>query len=235
MKIRNAQFAAVAAIALAMAGTASAQQPAAAAQSQLSGPPVPGLCFFSDRELVGTSKLGKYVMDRVGMLGQQAGAELNTTGTALDNDIKAYSAQKASLPVTDQQKKELELGQRREALQQLAQTRQQEIDITRQKALGRLGEEMNPLFDLVAKERNCSIVLSEAAVLDVAPAMDITPAIAQRLDAKITEFAFDRANLQQEIAAAQAAQGRGPGAAAQPASTAPRPAGAAAAPATRRK
>jgi Skp family chaperone for outer membrane proteins len=222
MKTRIALTAASAVLALAVTtGTAFAQQAAAAPATQLSGPPDAGLCFCSDQELVGGSKLGKYIMERVNMLGQQANAEITTTRDGWNNDVKAYEGQKASLPVPQQQQKELELSQRRDGLGQLLQTRQQEIQITREKALARLGDEMQPLFGLVAKERNCSIVLGEAAVIDVSPAMDITPAIIQRLDAKITEFAFVRANLQDEIAAAQARQGGAPAAGAAPAQARP--------------
>lgn len=237
MKNRIVLSAASAVLALAVtSGSAFAQQPAAAAavpagQAPLSGPAIPGMCFFSENEAVGTSKLGKYIIDRVGMLGQQANAEVASTRDSLGNDIKAYEGQKASLPVQQQQQKELELTQRRDSLGQLYQTRQQEIEITQQKAIGRFMDEVNPLYGLVAHERNCSIVLRENAAYDAAASMDITPAIVQRLDAKITEFAFDRANLQQEIAAAQAAQGgrvaapaAGQPATARPASTGAAPA-----------
>jgi len=155
------------------------------------------------------------------MLNQQASAEVTTTRDGLANDAKAFEAQKASLPVTQQQQKDLELNQRADGLRQLAQTRQQELEITKQKAIGRLMDESAPLYALVAHERNCAVVLGESGLIDISPTMDITPVVVQRLDAKVTEIAFERANLQQEIAAAQAAQGRGPTAGAAPAAARP--------------
>jgi Skp family chaperone for outer membrane proteins len=236
MKIRIDHLAASAAIvlSLASANAASAQQPAASAAqaSPLSGPPIPGACVFSRDGAMASSKLGRYIGQRLQTLEQQANAELNATRTSLVNDANALKAQQPTLNQQQLEQKQLELQQRDRALQQLIEKRNQELQITEQKAFARWMTETAPLFELTARERNCSLVFDGGGVYAVAPAMDMTRDVVQKLDAKITEFTFERANYEQELAALQAAQGAQAGAT--PGATPARPAATPARPATRR-
>lgn len=215
MKIRNAHVTmAILAVALAPASAALAQAPAAGAQP----PAIPGVCALSQTRAVAQSKVGQFVMKRLDTIGQQTNAELNGVKTGIDNDAKTIDSQRASLTREQLEQKALELQQRGNSLQRLAAQRQRELQLTEGKALDRIGNEMRPVLDLTRQERNCSVVLDADSALFVSPAMDITPAVIQKLDAKITEFAFDRERLDQQLA--QPNQG----AAATPAATAARPA-----------
>jgi outer membrane protein len=240
MKIRNAHLSATAAFVLAIAAgsAAFAQQPAAAAAppSPLTGPPIPGVCVFSRDGAYLGSKLGRNVEQRLGTLMVQTRAELKATADALQNDAKVFQTSSASLPQAQQEQKALEFRQREQSLNQLAQVRQKEMEITNQKIQNRFDTEVNPLFELAIRERNCSLVFNDAGLYGANPQMDLTPSVIQKLDAKITEIAFDRANYDQEVAAQLAAQGQAPpagtgAAAARPASTPARPAAPAARPA----
>ncbi|HET9161351.1 MAG TPA: OmpH family outer membrane protein, partial [Caulobacteraceae bacterium] len=225
-------FAAPAALALVfMAGSSFAQQPPAAAPPQqvppLAGTAIPGLCVFSQDDAIAASKLGQYIAQRLQTIGKQAQAELQSTQESLQNDAKAVDAQRASLSQEALEQKALEIRQRNEALQRLAQQRDRELQLTQAKALQRFATETNPLFDLASKERNCSIVLNGEAIYNLNPQMDITPLVVTKLDAKITEFAFDRERLEQQLAAqgAQAPAAAPPAAASRPvANPPPRPA-----------
>jgi Skp family chaperone for outer membrane proteins len=211
MKIRNAHLAASAAIALAMtfATAASAQQrpaaPAAPARTLPPQPALPGVCAFSHDGAIVGSKLGAYIQQRLKTIGDQTDAELQTTGTSLQADVNALEGQRATLPQTQLEQKALEIRQRNDAFQRLQQVRQRELQITVGKAMQRFDTEVGPLVEMAIGERSCSVVFDADAVVWVSPTMDITPAVVQKLDAKITEFAIDRERLDQQLAAGQGA------------------------------
>ena len=73
---------------------------------------------------------------------------------------------------------------------------------TDQKAENRIYQEMEPLIQQVFQQRACTILLNRSAVVVANPAMDITPQVVSALNAKITQFAFDREHLDQPGAAA---------------------------------
>ena len=88
---------------------------------------------------------------------------------------------------------------------------------TQEKALGRLSDEIAPLVRTSYQAKGCSILLNrEALTLNLAnPAMDITAPVVTALNAKITQFTFDRERLDQ--AASNQAAGRPAAPAAAPA------------------
>lgn len=185
----------------------AATAPAAAAVALPQGPSIPGVCVFSAEQAVGTSAVGKYVDERLRQIGGQVQAELQGEQSALQTDAKAYVAQRGTLSSDVQQQRELALQQRDQQLQRKAEIRQREMQATNQKAVARIGVEMNPLIRQVYAQRNCSVLLDGNAVMAANPGMNITPDVVRLLDAKITQFPFDREHLDQPQAAAAPAGG----------------------------
>jgi outer membrane protein len=226
MKIRNAQIAASAAFALVIAAgsAAFAQQPAAAAAPAAPAPPaLPGVCAFSHDGAVAGSKLGQYIRQRMDTITKQTQAELQTTGESLQNDAKTTDAARPSMSQEAFEQKALEIRQRSDAFQRLQQVREREVQMTAGKALQRFDSEANPLFESSVRERGCSVVLDSDSAYFISPTMDITPGVVAKLDGKITEFAFDRERLDQQLAA-QGQPGAAAPAATRPGAAAPRPA-----------
>jgi outer membrane protein len=230
MKIRNVQLAASAALALALtSGTvAFAQQPGAAAAAPSTPPPpaLPGICAFSHDGAVAGSKLGQYIKQRMDTITKQTQAELQSTGETLNNDAKATDAARPTMSQEAFEQKALEIRQRSDAFQRLQQVREREVQMTAGKALQRFDTEANPLFEMSVRDRNCSIVMDSDNTYYISPTMDITTAVVSKLDAKITEFAFDRERLDQQLAQGQApgATPQAPAASRPVANPAPRPA-----------
>lgn len=207
------------AMALAITSTAPAlaQTPAPAASVAppvTHGPPVPGLCIVSVENAIGASTVGKFVNTRLQQLVAQVNAELNAEKTALDNDAKALDGQRATLDQNTFEQRAAALQVRGNALQRKAQQRDQEIQATEQKAVNRVGVEMEPLIRQAYQAKQCSILVNRNSIILGNPASDITPAVVTALNAKITQFTFDRERLDQ--------QARPPGAPAAPAAAAPR-------------
>src|SRR5262249_47328921 len=150
---------------------------------------------------VGASTVGKYVQTRLQQIVAQVNAELNAEKTAIDNEAKTLDAGRATLDANTFEQRGAALQVRANALQRKAQLRDREVSATEQKALARVGQEMDPLIRTAYQQKSCSVLLSRSALILANPAMDITPAVVTALNAKITQFAFDRERLDQPQAA----------------------------------
>jgi len=198
----------------AFAQAAAAPAPAAAAPAVTHGAPVPGLCIVSVENAIGASTVGQYVNTRLQQLVAQVNAELNAEKTALDNDAKALDGQRATLDQNTFEQRAAALQVRGNALQRKAQQRDQEIQATEQKAINRVGQEMEPLIRQAYQQKQCSVLINRNSIILGNPASDITPAVVTALNGKITQFAFDRERLDQQASPRPAA--------AAPAAAAPR-------------
>lgn len=218
---------AVAASALAMTGaaqaasapaapTAAAPRPAATTPAAAAaaaaprpnipqGPPIAGVCVYSNDYTVGASAVGKFVQQRLQQLQQQVQAEVTSEQSQLQTDAKTLDAQRASLSAEVLQQRALVIQQRDQALQRKVEIRERELQATMQKAVGRIVSEANPLLQQVYGAHNCSILLDGQAVMGSNPSMNITPDVVKLLDGKITQFQFDREHLDQPQQAAAAA------------------------------
>ncbi|CAN5293145.1 hypothetical protein BH11PSE2_BH11PSE2_02170 [soil metagenome] len=152
------------------------------------------------------SKVGQFVEKRMDTIGQQVNAEVTGMIQQLQADAKAFETGAATFTQEQGEQKQLELRQREAGINRLVQLRQREIQVTGGKADDRIRLEVKPLFDLTIQERQCAVVLNGTAAHYVNPAMDITPLVVQKLDARITEFQFDKERLDQQAAGAPAGQ-----------------------------
>ena len=192
-------------VALTAATGALAQAPAApaAGPAMTHGPAIAGLCVVSIENAIGASTVGKYVDSRIQQIVAQVNAELTGEKTAIDNDAKALDARRATLDQNALEQQAAALQVRANALQRKAQLRDREVQATEQKAVGRIGQEMEPLIRTAYQQKGCSVLLQRTAVVIANPAMDLTPAVVTALNAKITQFAFDRERLDQQTGAPQ--------------------------------
>ena len=195
-------FAGVAAASVMAASSAAFAQaaaaPAAPAVSQ--GPAIPGVCVFSNERAVGTSTVGKYVIDRMKQLSTTANAEINAEKTSIETEGKSLQAQQATLSAEARNQRTQALQQRIAVLQRKAQVRGQELDATERKALSRVATEMDPIVRAIYQQRNCSLLLDRNGVLGANPSMDMTDAVVQQLNTKLTTFPFERERLEQQAA-----------------------------------
>lgn len=193
------------AAALVLTGATSAVAQAPAAPAPLPPPQVthgaalPGVCVFSGERAIGQSTVGRFVFTRLQQLTQQASAEVSAEETALNNDAKALDGQRATLDQSAFETRAAAIQVRANSLQRKVQQRNAEMQRTQEKALGRLSDEIAPLVRTSYQAKGCSMLINrESLTLDLAnPAMDITPQVVTALNAKITQFTFDRERLDQ--------------------------------------
>ncbi|MBE7217826.1 MAG: OmpH family outer membrane protein [Caulobacteraceae bacterium] len=187
-----ALVAASGAMAQARRAAAPAAAPAAAAPAITHGPPLTGICVFSRQGAIGISTAGKAAATRLEQLTAQVRAELQPRETALQSDITAFQKSSASLTADARQKQGAALQQRAQELQTLGRTREAQLEVTRNRALGQIAQRLGPIAQSVYQSRNCSLLLNgDDAVFASNPQMDITAAVVQQLNAQLPTLSFD--------------------------------------------
>lgn len=187
MSMMFRSFAIVSAWAL-LATAASAAGPAAPG---LGGPAVPGVCLLSQEAVLANSKIGQAATERLRQLAQAAQNDLETERTAIEADAKALEAQKASLSAGQLEQRRQPLAQRALAYQAKAQARSRQVEATRAKAVGQIAQAAQPVIAQVYHAQGCGLLFSRDAVLGGNMTGDLTPAVVQALDAKVSTINFD--------------------------------------------
>ena len=191
--------------ALSTGSVAFAQTAAPAAPPAVThGAPIAGLCVVNLEQVVGGSTVGKFLQTRLQQIQQQANAEVSGENTALQNEAKALDAQRATLDQSTLEQRAAQIQVKGNALNRKVQTRERELQLTEQKAVGRVLQEAEQPVRQAYQQKGCAILIQHSAVLGIMfnPAMDITPQVVTALNAKLTQFAFDRERLDQPQAAA---------------------------------
>ncbi len=187
------------------AAVSQAPAPSAPITQPLGGPVVAEVCLLSQQAVVANAQVGKVATGRLKEISDVAQSEISAGRAQLDFDAKAIQSQQATLKPEEYQQKQQALGQRLQALEQKAQLRSKEIEVTRQKALARIATTAQPVIAQVYKSKNCGLLFDRTSALGGNFANDLTADVVKGLDAKITTITFDREDLStvQKTAAVQ--------------------------------
>ena len=185
----------------ALAQTAAAPAAAQAPFPSRPGPAIPGVCVVDNEAALATSQVGTAFRNRMQALGQQVQAELRPEQTAIETELRNLQTQSATLQPAQRQQRETALRTRAQAHQTLAAQRSRELEQTQSRQLQRLSNELRPVLDQVYGSRGCGILLDRAGVVALNPAMDLTSAVTQGLNARITTITFERDRIQAQPAA----------------------------------
>jgi Skp family chaperone for outer membrane proteins len=187
---------------LAVLGIASPAFAQAPAQPGLGGTPVAGVCLLSREAIFTNAKIGIAASARLKQLSDEAQAEIDADRKPIDADVQAFQAEAAKLSVEQRKARERALEPRLRAVQIKAQQRSREIDATRAKALERISAETQPVIAQVYKARNCGLLIDRTSVLGGNMTNDLTAAVVQGLDARISTISFGRELLPEQTPAA---------------------------------
>ena len=202
MKIISYVATATAALLVATQSTAAFAQAASqpAAPQVTHGAATPGVCILSVEGAIAQSAVGRSVDARLKQITAAVQAELNAEQTSLQNEAKTFESQRATLDANTLQTRGNALQTKLNNFQRKAAQRDREVQATQQKALGRIGTELDPVIRQVYQQRQCGMLISRDALVIANPQMDITPAVVTALNAKIQNFTFDREHLDQPAA-----------------------------------
>ncbi len=165
------------------------------AQPSLGGPLIKGVCLLSEDIVLRDAKVSINANKRLQQLKEQAQAEVNAARTPIDADFKALQADAPKGASADVEKRRVAVQARYQAVQDMTDQRNREIEATRVKAVQRISVELQPVVAAVYKAKGCGLLLSKSAVLGGNLGGDLTDEVVKGLDARITSFAFDRENL----------------------------------------
>lgn len=186
----------------AVAGPAMAQAAASAPAAQsLGGPAVAGVCMLSREAIVANAKVGQAAAARLQQLATQAQAEVDGERKPLEAEVRAFEAEQAKLSAEQRRAKEQALAAKLQPIQTKTLQRSREIEATRAKAMERIAAEAQPVIAQVYASRNCGLLVDRGTVLGGNMANDLTPAVVQALDAKISTISFNRETLPAQPAA----------------------------------
>jgi outer membrane protein len=206
MKSTSYVAAATAALLVAAQATSAFAQAQPAAPQVTHGPATPGVCILSVEGAIGQSTVGRNVDTRMKQIIAAVQAELNAEQTAIQNEGKTLESQRATLDQATLQTRATAWQTKVNNFQRKAAQRDREVQATQQKALSRIGTELDPVIRQVYQQRQCGMLLSRDALVIANPQMDITPAVVTALNAKIQTFTFDRERLDQPAATPAATQ-----------------------------
>lgn len=175
--------------------TPAAAQTAAPANPGLGGPVVAGVCLLSREAVFANAKIGVAATARLQQLATEAQAEVDAERRPIEADLTAFRTEAPRLTAEQRQTREQALAARLAPVQAKAQQRSREIDATRAKALEQISTEAQPVIAQVYRQRNCGLLLDRNSALGGNFTNDLTPAVVEALDARISAITFNRENL----------------------------------------
>lgn len=194
--LRGAAAAAVALFAVpALAQTPAPAAPARPAATPLTGPVIAGVCTYNNAGAITTSTVGRFVSTRLQALETEVENELRTDRTAIETENRALETGRATIAPQLFQQRVTALSTRAEAFQRKAAVRQREMQATQQKALQRIGQDLDPIIRQVYAARGCGLLLDSQAVVAANPALDVTQQVVTALNGRLTTFTINRERL----------------------------------------
>jgi Skp family chaperone for outer membrane proteins len=173
---------------------AQAPQPAVV-PAGLGGPVVPGICLLSREAVLTGSKVGINASEQVRQITAQAQAEVDALRKPVDAEIAAARAQAAKMPPDQVRAQEKALGAKLAQVQARAEQRRREIEKTRIDAIGVISAQAQPLIAAAYTQKGCGLLFERGTLLGGNFANDITAAVVNALDAKLTTIPIQRATL----------------------------------------
>ena len=163
----------------------------ASSNMPLNGSPVAGVCYLSREAIFTNAKVGQAASARLKQLAGQAQSEIDAERKPIDADVQAYRAKASSLSADQRQSQEQALAQRMQSVQADQQTKGRQLEATRAKAMEQIAAYAQPVIVSVYGSKNCGVLFDRNAVLGGNMSNDLTPAVVQGLDAKITTISFN--------------------------------------------
>lgn len=165
---------------------------AATAQDQNFGPAIPGVCVYHHDRLLAQSTAGQSVQAGMQRLQQEVQAELAPYEQFIQSESQQLQQGRGTIPQADFATREQALQTRFQEARNLAQTREGELRYTQAMQLQQIAQAADPIILALYTERGCGILISRDTVLRVNPAMDITEAAIQRVNAALPSLSFSR-------------------------------------------
>ena len=189
---------AVSAYAIAQPATRAAAPAAASPAPTIAhGPPIAGICVFSPNGILGTSKVGQSVTQRMRELSAQIDAELKPEADAINLESRTIEAQHATMDQATYQARGANLELRASNFEKKRELRGKEMQATQEKEVQAMFTALNPVMLQLYQDHHCSLLIDEDAggVKLANPAMDLSLQAVAAMNLRIQTLTFDREHL----------------------------------------
>jgi outer membrane protein len=169
-------------------------------------------------QVVARSVAGRDVQSKLQGIRNQITGELQAEANGLQNDQKALGPRfqgKSPQQALEELQKDQNLAKQYQSYQQRLQAavekenlRNQELQVTRDRAINQVLQAADPIVQELLTQRGALIVLERGSVYKMQPAVDITNDVIARLDQRLKTVSVVKADLMAEMRAAQAKQGQ---------------------------
>ncbi|HZX70860.1 MAG TPA: OmpH family outer membrane protein [Rhodanobacter sp.] len=176
---------------IAAAGLSVLPASPAHAADELGGSPVAGVCLLSREAVFAQSKVGKAASERLGMLAEQARSQLEAQRKPIETDIQNFQQKSSSLSEAQRKQQGEALQQRMQTFKNQADELNQRIQLTRAKAMQRIGTDAESIISSSYKNHRCGLLLNRDAVLGGNTTNDLTADVVHGLDSKVTTISFN--------------------------------------------
>jgi len=175
-------------LALAFAGLAISITPALITPA-LADPPQPKIVVIDRAAIMQFSKVGQDVARQIQAAADQAKADLQGQGKALQADGRALQQQVAILAPDVKAKRVAAFQAREQSLQGAAQRKDEQLKAAFAQARAAMEAALGPILQQLVKERGANMVLDkQAVVFATASGFDITGEAINRLNQKLPSF-----------------------------------------------
>lgn len=164
------------------------------------------ILFLDQQRVVSESKAGQSIDNQLQTLTQQVAAEIQQQSAAIEQEGQALQASQESLSKEDFGKRYQVLLQKAQAVEQLKQIRQAELNQARSKAISDLRDQWEPISESVFNKRKGFVLLEKQAVLVASEKGDITDEVIQQLDRAVQTIQVVKPDLVAQAQQAQAQQ-----------------------------
>jgi outer membrane protein len=138
--------------------------------------------IINAQKLVEESKKGKEIAEKFEKMKNEKESQFNT----MQNEVAKIEKELLSPALNNEtrEKKSIDLQNKKTELKRFAEDSQQELQLSLEKELNILKNEIKPIIDQLGKEKGFTIILEVPAVAYYDPAADITDEIIKIMDSK---------------------------------------------------
>jgi Skp family chaperone for outer membrane proteins len=151
--------------------------------------PDPSIAILDRVAILQYSKVGQDITRQMQVFTNQARDRIQGQRRSLENDVRQFQQQEATMAADARQKRAEALQQREQTLQNSAAREENALKAAMAAAHNEVARQMEPIMQQIVAQRAVNMVLDKSAVpVATGPQFDITPDVIAALDAKMTSY-----------------------------------------------
>jgi Skp family chaperone for outer membrane proteins len=146
------------------------------------GPPIGGVCVYSENSVVTESKAGIAAFEELAQLKQSMDADMRAARDKLVADERSLTSRQGQIPAADFNAGTADLLKRAQDLAALTRTRENQVTRTWDGVVAQIRQAAQGQLNASAAAHRCAMILDRGAGYHVGAGMDLTGDVTQRLN-----------------------------------------------------